>query len=309
MAPIPRRIIELCLRKLIPLTLEVGELFAQNAEENGLPPRINWWLETYGVSGWAQKYLSPESLWSAHVDGLVKSDLCHLWQIDWSGVDMNNPDAVYAAIWGVVENALLSNALEPDFPESLEGEKQELAQMSSEDREAHVESMRKLLTAALVIIHNYFACMAYKKTMFQLVAEAIEGNRKSFLKAVHVDSTCLDEIEWFKTAVDKAARSKTDNLISLVQDWRQKPPLSSGVKLNGFNLAILFLNSLGVLEQFKADMDRFADLCQSLGIYGPPVEEDVVDVGSFSRALSRFESEHEAIHLIHPGNLIVKDTL
>jgi hypothetical protein len=111
------------------------------------------------------------------------------------------------------------------------------------------------------------------------------------------------------TAVNKAARSKADNLVSLLQDWRQKPPLSSGVKLNGFNLAILFLNSLGVLEQFKADMDRFADLFQSLGIYGPPVEEDVVDVGSFSRALSRFESEHQAIHLIAPGKLIVKDTL
>lgn len=309
MAPIPRRLIELCLRKLIPLTLEVGELFAQNAEENGLPPRINWWLETYGVSGWAQMYLSADSLWTAHVDGLGKSDPAQFWKVDWSSVDLTNPDCIYAAIWNAVEIALLSDALEPELPESLEAERQELGQMAPEDREAHIASMRKLLTATLVIVHNYFACMAYKKTMFQLVAEAIEGNRKSFLKAVHVDSTCLDDIEWFKTAVDKAARSKTDNLVSLIQGWRQKPPLSSSVKLNGFNLAMLFLNLLGVLDQFKADMDRFADLCQSLGIYGPPVEEDVVDVGSFSRALSRFESEHEAIHLIPPGSLIVKDSL
>lgn len=309
MAPIPSRVIELCLRKLIPLTLEVGELFSQNAEENGLPPRINWWLQTYGVSSWAQKYLSADSLWTAHVDGVGKSDLEQLWEIDWSVVDLGNPDSIYAAIWAAVEKALLSDALEPDFPESLEAEEQALAQMSPEDREAHVDGMRKLLTAALVIVHNYFACMAYKKSMFQLVAEAINGNRKSFLKAVHVDSTCLENIEYFRMAMHKAATSKTDTLVSQVQAWRQKPPLSSGVKLNGFNLAILFLNSLGVLEQFKADIGRFADLFQSLGIYGPPIEEDVVDVGSFSRALSRFESEHEAIHLIPPGNLIVKDIL
>lgn len=309
MVPIPRSLIELSLRKLIPLTLEVGDLFAQKAEENGLPPRINWWLETYGVSAWAQMYLSAESLWTAHVDGLGKSDLEQLWKVDWSDVDLTNPDSIYAAIWNAVEIALLSDALEPDFPDSVEAEEQELTQMSPEDREAHMEDMRKVLTAALVIVHNYFACMAYKKSMFQLVAEAINGNRKSFLKAVHVDSTCLENIEYFRETAHKAATSKTDNLVSQVQAWRQKPPLSSGVKLNGFNLAILFLNSLGVLEQFKADMDRFADLCQSLGIYGPPIEEDVVDVGSFSKALSRFESEHEAIHLIPPGKLIVKDTL
>ncbi len=309
MVPIPRSLIELCLRQLIPLTLEVGALFRQNAEENGLPPRINWWIEIYGVHGWAHRYLSADSMWTAHLEGVDGVQLEPLWQIDWSSVDTSNPDAIYAAIWRSVENALLTNALEPNVPESIEAEKDELAQMSPEDRETHVEGRRRLLTAALLIIHNYFACMAYKKSMFQLVAEAIKGNRKSFLKAVHVDSTCLDDIEWFKAAVNKAARSKTDNLVSLVQDWRQKPPLSSGVKLNGFNLAILFLNSLGVLEQFKADMDRFADLFQSLGIYGPPVEEDVVDVGSFSRALSRFESEHQAIHLIAPGQLIVKDTL
>lgn len=271
MVPIPRSLIELSLRKLIPLALDVGDLFAQNAEENGLPPRINWWLKTYGVSDWAQMYLSADSLWSAHVEGLGKSDLEQLWEIDWSSVDLSSPDSIYAAIWRAVENALLSDALEPDFPETLEAEELALENMSFEEREAHIEGMRKLLSAALIIVHNYFACMAYKKSMFQLVTEAINGNRKSFLKAAHVDSTYLESIEYFRLAVHKAATSKTDTLVSQVQAWRQKPPLSSGVKLNGFNLAILFLNSLGVLEQFKADMGRFADFFQSLGIYGPPL--------------------------------------
>jgi hypothetical protein len=309
MLPIPRKLIEFVLRRTIPLAKEVAALFAQNAEPSGRPPRLNWWIETYGVRDWAKAYLHPQSLFQAYETGLVEGRIEPLAHVDWSGVDTTNLEAIYSAIWRSVEKSLLLDKDEPELPESVEAEQQALSEMSEEERQAHIERMRKLVGASMVMVNNYFACMVYKKSMVQLVSEALKGNRKSFLRAIHVDPDCLESINYFREAMIQAAMSPTNNLVAKVQEWRQKPPLASGVTLNGLYLVFLILNLFGVMEQFKADMDRFAELCQSLGVYGPPMEEDVVDVENFAKTLRRFEKEHQVISFIPPGKLIVKDTL
>lgn len=308
MVPIPRKLIELVLRRLVPLVDEVTALYFQNAEPNGRPPGLNHWIDFYGVKDWARGYLDLQSLFQAHEMGMVESGVNPLADIDWSDVDLTNADAIYAAIWARMEQFYLLDEGEPELPESTEAEQQVISRMSDDEREHHIERMRKLVGASMVIVNNYFACMAYKKSMVQLVSEALNGNRKYFLQAVHVDSNCLESIDYFRDTLIESAFSPTDEFAAKVQKWRQKPPLASGVKLNGLYLVFLMLNLFGVMEQFRADMERFAELCQSLGVYGPPVEEEAVDVESFGRVLRRFEQEHQIIGFLPPGKLIVKDT-
>jgi hypothetical protein len=307
--PIPRRLIELVLRRTLPLATEVAALVSENAEPNGRPPRLNWWLETYGVRGWAKVYLDPQSLFQAYETGLVEGHIEPFSHLDLSLFDPTNPETVYSAIWQSLEKILLLDEDEPDLPDSLELEQQALMAMNEEERLVHAERMRKLVGASMVMVNNYFASMVYKKAMLQLVSEALDGNKRSFLQAVHVDPDCLKSIDGFREAMVDAAMSPTNNLVAKVQEWRQKPPLASGVTLSGLYLVFMILNLFGVMEQFKADMNRFAELCQSLGVYGPPMEEEAVDVENFAKTLRRFEKEHQVISFIPPGKLIVKDTL
>lgn len=309
MIPIPRRLIELVLRRTLPLAKEVAALVSENAAPNGRPPRLNWWIETYEVRGWAKAYIDPQFLFQAYETGLVEGQIEPFAHLDVSLVDPTSPETIYAAIWQSVEKILLLDEDDPDLPESLELEQQALMAMTEEERQAHVARMRKLVGASMVMVNNYFASMVYKKTMIQLVSEALDGNKKSFLQAVHVDPDCLESIDGFREAILKAAMSPTNNLVAKVQEWRQKAPLASGVTLNGLYLVFTMLNLFGVMEQFKADMDRFAELCQSLGVYGPPMEIEAVDVENFAKTLRRFEKEHQAISFIPPGTLIVKDTV
>lgn len=53
---IPRRLVEKFLRKMVPLVVEVCERFEENAEQDGLTPKLREWNSRYGVEGWAEAY-------------------------------------------------------------------------------------------------------------------------------------------------------------------------------------------------------------------------------------------------------------
>ena len=66
------------------------------------------------------------------------------------------------------------------------------------------------------------------------------------------------------------------------------------------------LDAMGFLEAYAAEPERFADLCQELGVYGP--ENDVADVGSFTKALRRFKANYRTLGPPSARWLVVKDT-
>jgi hypothetical protein len=220
---------------------------------------------------------------------------------------MKNPEVFIEQVWDELQQ-LIDDDLDFEIADTIEDDKV-LQAMSEEERQAYVDKIGILVRACLIVVMNYFSCMIYKKSMFQLVAEAIAGNEKSLLKAIHIDQSCLKTIQPIKDIVTEAALSPHSTLAAKVQEWRSKPPLASSVELSGLYLIFMLLHLLGLLDQFAEDKERFALFCQSMNAYGPPADQDVPDIESFRRALDRFKLEFTIPALIPPKTLFVKDTV
>jgi hypothetical protein len=308
MVQIPRQLVESFLRKIVPQALEVVSLFRENAEQDGLPPRIKQWISLYNVKDWANAYLEPKKLLQVHADGFSAifgtPSTDSIQQVT---EGMKIPEALLQEVWGWLQQ-FIDHDLDFEIPDSIEDNK-DLQAIPEEDRQAYIDNMGKMLSACLILVMNYFSCMIYKKSMFQLVEEAIAGNEKSLLKAIHIDQSCLKTIEPIKNIVIDAALSPNSTLATRVQEWRSKPPLASSVELSGLYLIFMLLHLLGLLDQFAEDKERFALFCQSMNTYGPPADQDVPDIDSFSRTLDRFKLEFTIPALIPPKTLFVKDTV
>lgn len=53
---IPRRLVDKLLRKMTPLVAETIELLKENADEDGLTPKLKHWIALYKVDSWADAY-------------------------------------------------------------------------------------------------------------------------------------------------------------------------------------------------------------------------------------------------------------
>ena len=71
---IPRRLIEKLLRRMIPLAEEVSDLFQQNAEEDGLTPKLRGWIERYQVKSWGAFYEDSDNYFGLHAGALAIQD-------------------------------------------------------------------------------------------------------------------------------------------------------------------------------------------------------------------------------------------
>ncbi len=83
-------------------------------------------------------------------------------------------------------------------------------------------------------------------------------------------------------------------------------PFQSATTLQPLYLIFSLLDAMGMLEAYAEDLERFADLCQELGAYGP--ENDVADVDSFAKMLRRFKAKYRTLGPPREKWLIVKDT-
>ena len=50
---IPRRLVDKFLRKMTPLVAETVASFNENADQDGLTPKLKEWISRYEVDGWA----------------------------------------------------------------------------------------------------------------------------------------------------------------------------------------------------------------------------------------------------------------
>jgi len=148
--------------------------------------------------------------------------------------------------------------------------------------------------------------MVHRKSLFQLVAEAKAGDDESLLKAVQIDKRCLADIPYFRERVIQAVIAGQDKFVRRVLLYRKKPPFQSATILQPLYLVFSLLDALGLLEAYCENLERFANLCQELGAYGP--EDDAVDVDSFAKMLRRFKAQYRTLGPPREKWLAVKDT-
>jgi hypothetical protein len=159
----------------------------------------------------------------------------------------------------------------------------------------------------MAALFNSIAAMQTGKTMYQLVAEAMEDDEDSFVKAVQMDKTVLDFIPYFKDRVHRAAEDGQIAFLRRVHTHRNKPITSTLFEYAKLWLVFNTLDNMNLLDQFEQDIQGLAKLCQELRVYGPHPDVDVVDIEDFE---SRFKDYRRTQRQLLPrtkSNILVKD--
>ena len=155
------------------------------------------------------------------------------------------------------------------------------------------------------IMFNYLAIMVHRKSMFQLVAEAINGDDESFLKAIQIDKTVLTAIPHFVERNLQAARDGDFAFQRRLNTYRNKPITVSRPQYPTLWLLFAAIQEMNLLEDFEGDKDSFFNLCEEVGAYG--FNNGVEDVQSFSRRLRDYKKDQSPLSPIHTVSLPVKD--
>ncbi len=293
---------------MVPLVEETVSLFTENADADGLTPKLRQWIKRYEIVSWAEAYEDFKNFLMVQVGAL--STLDEPPAVLFSPPKIESVEDMHRWLDSAWETC--EQFLDDDSDDDL-------AFMDDEDAEAWslvsphedgkpISRQAVFLTAALVVVFNYFSCMVHRKSLFQLVAEAKAGDDAALLKAIQIDKTSLSDISYFRERVQSAALAGDAKFLTRIAQYRSKPTFQSGTALNSLYLAFSLLDAIGMLSAYAEDMERFADFCQTLGIYGPA--DDAVDVENFARALRRFKIEYQT--LSQPSrsrvSLFVKDT-
>jgi hypothetical protein len=302
---IPRRLVDKFLRKMTPLVAETIELLKENADTDGLTPKLKHWIARFQVVSWAEAYEDFNNFLGAHLAALSALDgpsnlLSAIPKIE----TLEDLQAWLDSVWKECERVLDDNTdddLAFIFDEAAEPEP-----LPDDDGHKPLTRQGVLVAISIIICHNYFACMVHRKSLFQLVEEAKGGNDESFLKAIQIDKRCLADIEYFRYRVQQAVIAGEDNFVRRVMQYRKKPAFKAGATLQALYLVFSLLDAMGFLEAYAAEPERFADLCQELGVYGP--EDDAADVESFAKTLRRFKAKYRTLGPPRERWLIVKDT-
>lgn len=303
---IPRSLIDKFLRKMTPLVAETIELFKENADQDGITPKLKEWIVRFEVAGWAGAYEDFNNFMAAHLAAMPALGI--------SVESITPPQAIESwedaqrcadSIWALFEK-LMDDDSEDWLDEITEAPPRPLPEPATDDEENPISRQAMFIAMAVIISFNYFACMVHRKSLFQLVAEAKAGNDDSLLRAMQIDKRCLADIEYFRERVLGAVIAGDDKFIRRVMHHRKKAPFQSATTLQPVYLVFSLLDALGMLEAYEEDLERFVDLCQELGAYGP--EDDVADKDSFARMLRRFKANYRTLGPPREKWLIVKDT-
>jgi hypothetical protein len=303
---IPRRLVDKFLRKMSPLVGETVELFNQNADDDGLTPKLKEWIERFQVAGWAEAYEDFNNFLLAHYAALpaLGDSLLAIPQPDQIETQ-EDAQRWLDSVWEACEKVLDDD--NDDWIDAItEGPPEPIGNFPTDDKGNQITRQAMFLTVSVIISHNYFSCMVHRKSLFQLVAEAKAGNDESLLKAVQIDKRCLADIPYFRERILQAVIAGEDNFVRRVMRYRKKPPFQSATSLQPLYLIFSLLDAIGLLEAYAEDSERFADLCQDLVEYGP--EDDAADVESFAKTLRRFKAKYRTLGPPRERWLIVKDT-
>lgn len=306
---VPRRLIEKFLRQMLPIVAEVMQIFKDKADPDGLTPKLKENIAAYQIETWADAYEDRSAIFAA--------PLSALFCLDDSPEQLLTPPKFKTiddiqrwvdSIWMECERYLDDDTDDTAFMD--EGHPLEPWKVLPEDEDGKpITRQAVFLSAAIILIFNYFSCMVHRKSLFQLVELAKKGNDRALAKAVQIDKTCLTDIPYFRERMEELARQGDIEQLQKIARAKKKPIFQSGTELHSLYLVFSMLDAMGILEAFAKDRERFADCCQSLGIYGP--ENDAVDVESFEKTYYRFKNQYQSLSLRRKNStiiMVVKDT-
>ena len=137
-----------------------------------------------------------------------------------------------------------------------------------EEKKEKLIQFVKFFMFFIASLFNYIALMVHGKSMHQLVAEAKEGNDRSFQDAVHIDRMTL-YIPEFKERMLRAHLGGDSVFLGKLANQIRKPIYKS----NKENRTLwLFFSILDEADYLDMPLKEMFIICQETGVYGVPDE-------------------------------------
>lgn len=283
---ISRAVLERHLEKVIPIFAEVLSAIRVYSEGDGYRPEIRDAMSRANIVDWAKLYQDPANALKTYFLMLM------------------SPEEISALSQEVAampseEQASLLEGLIKDFADELEEDADDAA------REIKPERVRQFWYFAMPTVYNFLAYVSHRRSIYQLVAEAIAGNDDSFLKAVQVDKSTLAHIPYFVERNRRAADEGDINFLRQINTYRHKPILRTQTRLLPLVMLFSYLYQMNMLDQLCEDAEWLLRLCERTGIYG--TGQEAADLESYKKAIRRFKNEQQIAFPRSTQQIIVKD--
>lgn len=294
---IPRSLIERFLEKSIPDAAEILSWMRAEKEGDGLSPTLRQALLNLRVSGWATLYLDPLNELKCKLLMLLPADEIKALADEFNSMSWDEQQTFLSEI---IEESRRDD--EDDYVKPLT--RQEFDALPDAERMKVVGQLQRFFAFCMPMLLNYLALMVHRKSLYQLVAEAIRGDDGSFLKAIQVDKTVLTIIPYFIERNRRAADEGDFTFQRQINTYRNKPIFVSRPRYPLLWLVLAILDEANLLSAFEQDKEALLDLCQRLRVYGPA--NDNADVMSFNKRLREFKRDQERLTPRPEQRLIVK---
>ena len=294
---IPRALIERFLERFIPEAAEILSWMHTEDTGDGMSAALRQRLTNLKVAGWANLYLDPQNELKSKYLMLMRPE-----EINAIFAEVNAMSAEEQQAWliNMVEQAVDDDDDEEAPPLTIEI----INAMPEEGRKTLIEDAQRFHMFFIPMLLNYLAVMAHRKTLYQLVSEAMNGNDDSFLRAIQADKSVLTTIPYFVERSRRAADEGDFKFQRQINTYRNKPIFVSRFRYPLLWLLLAILNEANLLSEFKKDKDALLDLCQRVGAYGPA--DDAADLASFEKRLREFEKDQQRLIPKPEQHIVVK---
>lgn len=283
---ISRAVLERHLKKVVPIFTEVLSTIQVYSDGDGYLPKIREAMQRANIVDWAKLYQDPANALKTYLLMVMSPE------------EINSLNQEFASMSPEEQASSLEEIIN-EFTDGLEEDEDEASGQVDPQRAA------QFWYFAMPTAYNFLSHVAHRKSIYQLVGEALAGNDDSFLKAIQVDKSTLTHIPYFVERNRRAADEGDINFLRQINTYRQKPILRTQTRLLPLVMLLSYLYQGNLLDQFCEDMEWLLKLCEHTGIYGDGHES--ADLESFKKTIRRFKKEQQVAFPRSEQKIIVKD--
>lgn len=270
------------LKGLIPEAAELFSMLRTASPGDGLSPKLRQILANLKVQNWAHLYQNPQNQTKLKLLLVMTPE-----EINNLNSELESMSPEEQVAWAI---EMVDAISEDDFDETdEEAAQKEFESLNDKEKAERIKQTQLFFTFFMPVIFNYLAIMVHRKSMFQLVVEAMSGDDESLLKAIQIDKTVLTSIPYFVERNLQAARDGDFAFQRRINTYRNKPIFVSRPRYPTLWLLFSAVQEMNLLDDFESDKDSFFNLCEEVGAYG--FKYGVEDVESFSRRLRAYKKD------------------
>ena len=168
--------------------------------------------------------------------------------------------------------------------------------ISETERTRNVERGQHLFAFIMAWFYNCISVMVHGEKLTSLVPKAIEGDRKAFLKAIHIDKSILHAHPDFKKQYEQALSNQHRKFLHDIGYRLEASPTRGKIQLPGVYMIFAMLESLLWLDELRHE--EILDLCDDAGL--DRWQNRIEDVNYLTKRLGEYRRMQKAGGLSMP---------